>query len=155
MIIRKAELSDINELVKLRISFMKEVNGVTNSEDQEKYEALTKANSEYFSTHIPDHSFIAWLAVENDKIVGTSGLIFYNRPPSYKNISGKTAYIMNIYTLKEHRNQGIAGILLQKVIDEAVGRGYHNICLNATDMGKPLYLKHNFKEVNGEMVLNV
>lgn len=155
MIIRKAQLEDIDELVRLRIEFMKEVNASKNDPDELDYEMLTKANAAYFSENIPSNRFIAWLAVENDRIIGTSGLIFYNRPPSIKNQSGRTAYIMNIYTIEGHRKKGIAGLLLEKVIEEAVGLGYRHIALNATSMGKPLYLKYGFSEVQGEMALNI
>lgn len=155
MIFRKANLEDIDELVKLRMEFMKEVNGEQSLDDEMKYELLTKANTDYFKENLKLNRFIAWLAIDEDKIIGTSGLIFYSRPPSFKNPDGKTAYIMNIYTLKSYRKQGIAALLLEKVIHEALSLGYHNIALNATDMGKPLYLKRGFKEVHGEMVLNI
>lgn len=150
---RKATLKDLDALVKLRIEFMKEVNGTKSKDDDEKYGLLAQTNAEYFKKHLPDNSFIAWLAVDQGEIIGTSGLVFYDRPPSYKNLTGKNAYIMNIYTLEAYRKKGIASLLLEKTVNEAFSLGYSAIYLNATDMGKPLYLKHGFKDVNGEMVL--
>lgn len=152
---RKANTSDIEILAKLRIDFMREVNGSLSPEDELKYDVLLKSNIDYFNESISNGDFIAWLALDNESIVGTSGLVFYSRPPSFKNLSGKVAYIMNIYTLDSYRKRGIADKLLQKTIVEATELGYNTIFLSATDMGKPLYLKHGFKEISGEMVLNI
>lgn len=148
---RKASLNDINELVRLRIEFMKELNNIqSGSNDAELKQSLL----DYFSRNMPSDSFVAWLAIENDRIVGTSGLCFYTLPPSYKNISGKAAYIMNMYTVPSCRNRGIAAGLFEKVLHEAKSLGYRKVCLHATDMGKSLYLKFGFKETDNEMVLN-
>ena len=93
--------------------------------------------------------------MSDDKIIGTSGLCFYKRPPSYKNISGEVAYIMNMYTEPQYRCQGIASTIFEKTVSEAKAMGYKKICLNATEMGKPLYMKFGFKDVDGEMELNL
>lgn len=152
---RKATIEDLEELARLRIDFMREVNGSSSSEDESKYETLLKSNIEYFRENISNNHFIAWIAEADEKIVATSGLVFYNRPPSFKNLSGRVAYIMNIYTLEEYRKQGLASVLLDKTINEARKLGYEAIALNATDMGKPLYLKYGFNDVSGEMILNI
>lgn len=155
MYFRKAGLEDIAELVRLRIEFMREVNGSVNDTDESKYEALVKANLDYFRENIKSNCFIAWLAIDKERIIGTSGLVFYHRPPSFKNPSGKIAYIMNIYTLTEYRKQGIASLLLEKAIGEAESMGYKTISLNATEMGKTLYLSRGFQDAQGEMTLNL
>lgn len=155
MYFRKAGLEDIDEFVRLRIKFMREVNGSINDNDESKYEALVKGNSNYFRENIENNRFIAWLAIDKERIIGTSGLVFYDRPPSFKNPSGKIAYIMNIYTLTEYRKQGIASLLLEKAIGEAESMGYTTISLNATEMGKTLYLNRGFQDVHGEMTLKL
>lgn len=152
---RRATVRDIEILAQLRIDFMREVNGSVNYEDELKYEILLKANIDYFKENISNDQFIAWIALSNEEVVATSGLVFYNRPPSFKNLSGKVAYVMNIYTLSKYRKQGLADELLNRTITEAIGLGYETITLNATEMGRTLYLKHGFRDVEGEMVLNI
>lgn len=149
---RKANIDDLDEVVMLRIEFLKEV---VHSDNNHNDEQLEKNLKEYFIKAIIDKSFISWLAIDKGKIVGTSGLCFYKRPPSYKNITGEAAYIMNMYTVPIYRGRGIASALFEKTVLEAKNMGYAKISLNATAMGKPLYLKFGFKETGDEMVLNI
>lgn len=145
---RKAVLSDISELIRLRIEFLHEIGNIFESIADVN---LKKALYEYFYEKVLNNKFTAWLALENNKIVATSGLCFYTLPPSYKNVTGKVAYIMNMYTIPSHRKQGIAKVLFEKIVEEAKTRGYKYISLHATEKGKPLYLKFGFKDLNTEM----
>ncbi len=149
---RKAELRDIEVLIQTRLEFMNEVNGYP-TRDPKADETLANELRAYFMKSMEDNSFVAWLALDEGKIVGTSGLSFFQRPPSYKNLTGKGAYIMNMYTKREYRGQGIASRLLEKLINEASSLGYKFILLNATDLGRSVYLRHGFRETNGEMSL--
>ncbi len=149
---RKANIKDIDNLVKLRIQFLKEIGSM---EPSEKDNILEKSLYDYFNESITKDEFAAWLAIDNEKIVATSGVSFYMVPPSFKNITGKVAYIMNMYTNSDYRRQGIAAILFEKIINEAKDRGYNRITLNATKQGRPLYEKFGFKDLNNEMELNI
>lgn len=149
---RKADLNDLSALISLRLEFMKEAQNIT-SEEQDK--DLSISLSDYFRSHMSDNQFIAYLAEDGDQIVGTSGLCFFSRPPSYKNTKGKAAYIMNMYTRPAYRGRGIAFCLFEKLLGEAKALGYQNISLHATKMGKPLYRKFGFQESADEMVLHL
>jgi GNAT superfamily N-acetyltransferase len=148
---RKANIEDINELVRLRIEFMKEAMNIDNDQNDQ---VVRKALVEYFNRTMKDNNFIAWLAIDGSAIVGTSGLCFYTLPPSYKNISGDAAYIMNMYTQPLYRCRGIAASLFEKTVLEAKSMGYKKISLHATEMGKQVYKKFGFKEKDDEMVLD-
>lgn len=149
---RKATVNDLDELVRLRIEFLKEVRNIESDNNDSD---VSKSLADYFKNTIKNDSFIAWLALDDNKIIATSGLCFYTLPPSYKNITGKVAYIMNMYTQPNYRNKGIATYLFQKMVDEAKNLGYQKLCLHATEKGKPLYLKYGFKNTDDEMVLNL
>ena len=149
---RKANLSDIDELVRMRIEFLKEIGAdIANKDDN----ALQQELNKYFNDKMPCGEFVAWLAIENDKIVATSGLCFYTLPPSFKNPSGNVAYIMNMYTIPNYRSKGIAKVLFENIVNEAKERNYKHISLHATEQGRPLYLKFGFKESHGEMILKI
>lgn len=147
---RKATIEDIDDLIKLRITFIKEIMNIDHDHDDQ---LVGEALKDYFNKTLKDNNFISWLAIEDDKIVGTSGLSFYTLPPSYKNVTGNVAYIMNMYTIPSYRGRGIATYLFEKIVLEAKSRGFKKICLHATEMGKPLYTKFGFKETSGEMEL--
>ena len=46
---------------------------------------------------------------------------------------------MNVYTKEEYRRQGIAGQMMNILLEDARVRGVTYADLDATDMGKPLY----------------
>ena len=89
----------------------------------------------------------------NNEIIATSGLITIQRVPQFWNMSGKEAYIMNMYTKPEWRNKGIGTAILEKLVEETKNRDIIAIKLYATPMGKPLYEKQGFKTGNPEMYL--
>ncbi len=147
---KKATLKNINELITLRIKFLKEVQ---KTDDDKNDKILFDSLKKYFNNKMKKNEFISWLAFKNDIIVATSGICFYQIPPSLKNISGKIAYIMNMYTKPEFRKQGIATNLFIKMMDEAKKVGIKKLVLHATEDGKKIYLKHGFKEEHKEMIL--
>jgi len=147
---RTATVDDINDLVSLRIIFLQEVEKNCNPKYDNKVRNSIYA---YFMDNLPKKTYISWLALDDDKIVGTSGLSFNVVQPSYGNPSGKEAYIMNMYTIPEYRKKGIAKNLLDKTMEEAKKREVGKIRLHATSMGRPIYLKKGFEERNDEVVL--
>lgn len=149
---KKAEIKDIQALIDFRIDFMKEVLSI---KDELKDEEMRASLFEYFNDAILKEQFIAWFAVDDDKIIATSGLSFYKIPPSYKNMDGKVAYIMNMYTIPIYRGKGVAKALFSKIIEEAKAMGYSYFSLHATDMGRPLYKNFGFIESGDEMILNL
>ena len=68
-------------------------------------------------------------------------------------LSGKKAYIMNMYTNPAYRRRGIAAKTLDMLVKDAKNKGIKFISLEATDMGKPLYEKYGFIKMNDEMKL--
>lgn len=149
---RKAGLEDINELVRMRTEFLAECQAKLAKEDCAE---LKEALREYFLENMGEGRFVAWLAADDGSIVGTSGVCFYRLPPSYKNPSGKVAYIMNMYTRPTYRGRGIAPILFSHLIEEAKLRDCKEISLHATQMGKPVYEKFGFTLTVNEMALKL
>lgn len=139
-------------MIDFRIDFMKEIMSIT---DEHKDKEMRASLFEYFNDAIPKEEFIAWIAVDDDEIIATSGLSFCKRPPSYKNMEGKVAYIMNMYTIPKYRGRGIAKTLFSLIIEEAKAMGYSYFSLHATDMGKHIYKNFGFIESGNEMILNL
>ncbi|MDR2937359.1 MAG: GNAT family N-acetyltransferase [Prevotellaceae bacterium] len=146
---RKATLHDAEKLAKIRSIFLREASNVFSESEKNSVE---QANFEYFKKALCDNSFVAWLALDGEEIVATSGVSFSAEPPSFKVPNGKVAYIMNMYTFPTHRKRGIATELFTKIVEEAKLLGCKKITLSATDMGRPLYEKYGFKDAHNNMV---
>ncbi len=149
-IIRKATLEDIDELVKLRIELIREISEV----DENYMSKLTDAIREYFTAKMPENEFLGWVAEDEGKIIASSGLLFHEKPPIHGNLTGREAYIMNMYTLPEWRNKGIATKLLKEIIKFIKETNVRRIRLHATEAGKKVYEKMGFVLVSSEMILD-
>lgn len=136
---RKLKRDDVGFFIKMRIHQLKE-EGAEDIIDLEPYLA------EYYAKHLTDGTFVSWLAIQDGKIIATSGVSFVEKPPYYSNPTGKIGLLSSMYTLKEYRRKGIAGILLEKVVEEARSSGCGMIQITASDMGVLLYSNFGFQK---------
>ena len=137
---RKAVLSDVEALSRLRADMIREEEGYS-----EAFLSMIYSNTQqYIENGMADRSYTAWVAEENGNIAAMGGVTFYTLPPNDWCPIGKTAYIGIVYTLPAFRRQGIATRLLSLLIEEAKENLCQRILLNASDMGRPLYVKFGF-----------
>lgn len=134
---RRLTEEDLDTFIKMRINQLKEEGA---KEDID----LKPALRDYYDRHMADGTFVSWLAVDGDKIVGTSGMSFVEKPPYFGCPSGKMGLLSSMFTDKEYRRQGIAKELLSRVIDEAKEYGCGTIQITASDMGVLLYTDFGF-----------
>ena len=88
-------------------------------EDIDLYPAL----NDYYTRHMADGTFVAWLALDGDKTIGTSGMSFVEKPPYFGCPSGRIGLLSSMFTDKEYRRKGITSELLKRVVDEARNYG--------------------------------
>jgi len=150
---RKATLADLDELVRLRIEFLREVQPAETHQYSE--EQLRGSLRDYLSRAMQADEFVAWLAIYDAEIVATSGLCFFQITPGFTLIDGKIAYILNIYTLRQWRGKGVGKTVFNYILQEAINRGYKRISLHASDDGRPVYEKFGFRLTSDEMELRL
>lgn len=102
---------------------------------------LTSALSDYYRRHMTDGTFVSWLAFDGDKIVGTSGMSFVEKPPYFGCPSGKIGLLSSMFTDQNYRRRGIAKELLTRVINEAREYGCGTVQITASDMGVLCYIQ--------------
>lgn len=134
---RKLMEKDIDTFIEMRINQLRE-EGATEDID------LKPALNDYYSRHMADGTFVAWLAVDDDKIIGTSGMSFVEKPPYFSCPSGKIGLLSSMYTSMEYRRMGIAKELLSRVVNEAKEYGCGMVQITASDMGVFLYTDFGF-----------
>ena len=129
---RRLGQRDFDSFIGLRIRQFRE-EGATEDVD------LRPALLDYYIRHMKDGPFVSWLAVDDDRIVGTSGVSFVEKPPYFGCPSGRMGLLSSMYTDPRYRRRGIATELLRKAVDEARAYGCGTVQITASDMGVKLY----------------
>ena len=132
---RKLTENDLEAFITMRIAQLRE-EGATEQVD------LVPALEDYYHRHLADGTFVSWLALDGDRIIGTSGMSFVEKPPYFSCPSGRIGLLSSMYTDPGYRRKGIARELLGRVVEEA--RAYHcgAVQITASDMG--VLLSTNF-----------
>lgn len=92
--------------------------------------------------------------MDGDKIVGTSGMSFAEKPPYFTCVTGRLGILSSMYTDPDYRRMGIATKLLDKVVGEARDYGCGTIYITASNMGVKLYESYGFKHNGNFMQYN-
>jgi len=134
---RKLAQKDLDTFIDMRINQLREEGA---KEDID----LRPALKDYYNRHMADGTFVSWLAVDGEKIVGTSGMSFVEKPPYFGCPSGRMGLLSSMFTAKDYRRCGIAKELLSRVVDEAREYGCGTVQITASDMGVLLYTDFGF-----------
>ena len=136
--------NELDTFIEMRIQQLRE-EGATEDID------LVPALHDYYSRHMADGTFVSWLAMDGDRIVGTSGMSFVEKPPYFGCPSGRIGLLSSMFTDPDYRRMGIAKELLTRVIDEARDYGCGTVQITASDMGVLLYADFGFVKNNNFM----
>ena len=134
---RKLEEKDLETFIRMRITQLRE-EGATEDIN------LVPALKDYYRRHMADGTFVSWLALDGDRIVGTSGMSFAEKPPYFGCPSGRIGLLSSMYTEPAWRRRGIAKELLRRVVEEARAYGCGSVQITASDMGVLLYTDFGF-----------
>ena len=141
---RKLTEEDLDVFIRMRIAQLREEGA---KEDVDLAEPLT----DYYHRHLADGTFVSWLALDEGRIVGTSGMSFVEKPPYFSCPSGRIGLLSSMYTAPAYRRRGIAKELLRRVTEEARAYGCGTVQITASDMGVLLYTAFGF-EKNGNFM---
>ncbi|MGN0143187.1 MAG: GNAT family N-acetyltransferase [Roseburia sp.] len=134
---RRLTEKELDTFIEMRINQLRE-------EGAEEAIDLRPALKDYYDRHMADGTFVSWLALDGDRIIGTSGMSFVEKPPYFGCPSGKMGLLSSMYTSREYRRRGIAKELLSRVISEAREYGCGTVQITASDMGVSLYTDFGF-----------
>ena len=144
MTYRKLTAEDLDPFIRMRIAQLRE-EGAREELD------LVPALKDYYRRHLKDGTFVSWLAVDGEKIVGTSGMSFVEKPPYFSCPNGRIGLLSSMYTDPAYRRKGIARELLGRVLEEARAYGCGSVQITASDMGVLLYSDFGFQK-NGNFM---
>ena len=144
---RKLGVDDLETFISMRITQLRE-EGATEDID------LVPALMDYYHRHLADGTFVSWLALDGEKIIGTSGMSFVEKPPYFSCPSGRIGLLSSMFTNPDYRRMGIAKELLHRVVEEARAYGCGCVQITASDMGVKLYTAYGFKHNGNFMQFN-
>ncbi len=139
MEIKKAEIKDLNIVVKLKMDMFKEVGSIVllqeNAEEQiyEKYKELYK-----------EEKGCHYLAYENGRVVACGGAVIKEDIPFCFFKTPMYGYIIDVYCIPEKRRNGFSSRIMEELLKWLKGKGVHNVKLKPSAAGKHLYEKMGF-----------
>ncbi len=137
IVYKKLTEKELDIFIQMRIKQLKE-EGATEDID------LVPGLRDYYDRHMADGTFVSWLALDGEKIIGTSGMSFVEKPPYFGCPSGRIGLLSSMFTDPDYRRMGIAKELLSRVVEEARAYGCGTVQITASDMGVKLYTAYGF-----------
>lgn len=121
---RKLSEKELDVFIEMRINQLREEGA---KEDIDLKPALL----DYYKRHMKDGTFVSWLALDGNNIIGTSGMSFVEKPPYFGCPSGKIGLLSSMFTNPNYRRNGIAKELLSRIVNEAKQYGCGTIQITA------------------------
>ena len=150
IVYKKLTENELEQIIEMRINQLTEEytsEGKTVPENVD----LKKSLMDFYTKNMAAGTYVSWLAFDGDKIVGTSGMSFAEKPPYFTCPTGRLGILSSMYTDPDYRRMGIATQLLDHVVNEAKDYGCGTIYITASNMGVKLYEAYGFKH-NGNFL---
>jgi GNAT superfamily N-acetyltransferase len=144
--IRMATVADADLVARHRASMFHEIHKL----GDDKYNELWAAAREYLAQALPSGEYVGWLvspADEPARIIAGAGVQIRDILPRPETL-GPEAIVLNVYTDPAFRRQGLAELLMSRVIEWAREAGIGRLVLHASVYGRPLYEKLGFIPTN-------
>lgn len=146
----KTDSNNIQMTLKIRLEMLREVNNLKDNS------AFSNDFKESILSYFSRQDQTTLLAVNDEnEVIGCATICYIEIMPTFSHQSGKRAHLMNVYTNKDYRRQGIAQKMLGQLIEEAKQKGVTEISLDATASGKPLYESCGFVKNEEGMLLTL
>ena len=142
IIIGEATKEDINELVRMRIAYMKDDFGSVSDNERQCMETQLP---DYFERKL-GNELVAFVAKDGERIVSVAYLHIIEMPANSILLNGLYGEVLSVFTEPEYRGRGLCSTLMRNLVEYGKKRGLGRIDLSATDEGYPIYAKVGFKD---------
>ena len=147
-----ATQSDIPELIELRVAYLTADFGVLDLDDEREIRASLPG---FLERHLGNDLFAYAMRADDGSIVSLAFMLVSEKPPNPRFVHGRIGTVFNVYTVPEHRRQGLARTVITELVADAGRRGLDLVELNATRQGYPLYRSLGFTDANLHRPMNV
>ncbi len=142
---RFATINDVDQLVKLRTLMQLEVNNYKPEDVTAEFIEKVKT---YFLNSIPTKKYYSSVAIYEEKIIGTAGVCFYEKPPSLSGGFGLNGYVTNVYVEKDFRQKGVGSQMMRELNQLAFEMKADKLHLGATADGLSIYKAVGYQKPN-------
>ena len=153
--IRQASLADVDAIAEHRARMFDEMGQVP----PDVFETLRAKSCERLRDFLTRGEYIGWLAIPTqspDVIAGGAGVQLrevlphpVSRGDQWNGVAeGRHAIIINVFTESPWRHQGVAMLLLERIIQWARAERLDRLVLHASEAGRPLYERLGFVGTN-------
>lgn len=143
--IRQAVPADIETIMQHRRKMFLDMG---RKDDGDLAESMRTSRA-FFSERLVNGRYRAWLVEDKPgQIVAGAGVIIFDYHSSPLDPSSRRPMVVNVFTERTHRRQGIARKLMDTIIEWCRAEGFNSVLLHASDEGRPLYDSLGFKPTN-------
>ena len=151
--VRSATPRDATALTALRVALFRELGNHTPPHLQTAFEKLSVSS---FTTGLERGHCYAWVAESDTQPpIGSVALLLFPRLPSPDSLALVEGYLLNVYTVPEWRNRGVAAALVAEAVAKGRELGIGRIRLHATPEGQRVYAAAGFRLRHDEMELRL
>jgi GNAT superfamily N-acetyltransferase len=111
-------------------------------------DAMVASARPFVVAGLVDGSYRGWLIEIDGRVVAGGGVAIIPYQPSPLDTVCRRACVLNVYTERDFRRQGLARLLMQTIVDWCRQQGFRSVSLHASDDGRPLYEALNFLPTN-------
>ncbi len=145
MEIRKAEIKDLDIVVRMKMAMFKEVGSITLLQDN----AESKIYEKYKELYTQDKC-CHYLAYESGKAIACGGAVIKEDVPFCFFKTPMYGYVIDVYCVPENRRNGYASMIMKELIKWLKNKGVHTVRLKPSAVGRQMYEKIGFSD-SGEM----
>ena len=152
--VRRAALSDIDQLIELRKELLSFNDGYYASRNESEERAWQQSYRLWLTNNINNEAdyFIA-VAELNKQVCACSIAIIDNRVPMRGCLNGKSGWIQTVVVAKAFRRQGIALQLMEYLLQWFKSKAVQQIVLQTTPMAASLYEQLGFTPTTEALLL--
>lgn len=147
MEIKKADIKNLNLVIKMKMDMFTEVGSIALLQDNAEEKIYEKYKELY-----QEEKLCHYLVYENDSVIACGGAVIKEDIPFCFFKTPMYGYIIDVYCIPEKRRKGYASKVMEELINWLQDKGVHNIKLKPSSTGRCLYERFGFGD-SGEMEL--
>ncbi len=122
---------------------------------EEKLKEMDEAYEQKLNEELAAGLCCAWIIKEKEKVIASGAISIVSMVPLPSDSTYRIAYLHSVYTEKDHRNTGLAGMIVKTAIEYCKAKQIKRMSLHASESGKSIYEKVGFEDSTNAMSISL